>query len=320
MRTLVVAAEGVFRNDVQVADISDWLDKPEAVLWLDVEAPDQDDVALLRDEFHLHPLAIEDAVRSHERPKVESYNNYYLIIFYAVDWAPDAAEITLRSLSLFIGSNYVISVHRGPVREVRDTLERWQRGNTQLSRVGSLIHALLDGVVDNYFPVMDHVADHTEELEDVIFSRFNQSAIQAIFSLKKNLLRMRHVVAPERDVMNTLLRREIPVFGDQDMAYLQDVYDHVVRVTDSVDTYRDLLGSAVESYLSLQSNRLNEIVKVLTIASIVLMSNSVIAGIYGMNFVHMPELAWRYGYPWALGLMAVISLGLVGLFRRLRWI
>jgi len=128
------------------------------------------------------------------------------------------------------------------------------------------------------------------------------------------------VVAPERDVLNHLLRRELPVFTTEDVAYLQDVYDHLVRVTDSVDTYRDLLSNALDSFLSVQSNRLNEVVKVLTIASIVLMSSSLIAGIYGMNFAHMPEIRWPLGYPWALGLMVAVSGSLILFFRWRKWL
>jgi magnesium transporter len=133
-------------------------------------------------------------------------------------------------------------------------------------------------------------------------------------------LHLRRVVAPERDVLNRLLRRELPVFKPEDLAYLQDVYDHIVRVTDSVDTYRDLLSSALDSYLSVQSNNLNQIVKVLTIASIILMSNALVSGIYGMNFQFMPELGWRFGYPFALGLMVIISTVLILYFRRRKWL
>jgi len=134
------------------------------------------------------------------------------------------------------------------------------------------------------------------------------------------LLHLRRVVAPERDVLNRLLRRELPVFKPEDTVYLQDVYDHIVRVTDSIDTYRDLLSSALDSYLSVQSNNLNQIVKVLTIASIILMSNALVSGIYGMNFRFMPELEWKLGYPFALGLMVIISTALILYFRRRKWL
>jgi magnesium transporter len=141
-----------------------------------------------------------------------------------------------------------------------------------------------------------------------------------MFGLKRDLLSLRRVVAPERDVLNVLLRRELPIFRQADIAYLQDVYDHLVRVTDNIDTYRDLLSSALDSYLSLQSNNLNQVVKILTIASIILMADSLIAGIYGMNFAHMPELQWRIGHGFAILVMVVVTAGLIIYFKRKRWL
>ncbi len=183
-----------------------------------------------------------------------------------------------------------------------------------------MAHALLDSIVDDYFPLMDHVADRVEDLEDSIFVHYDEAAIQTMFGLKKDLLHLRRIVAPERDVLNVLLRRQLPVFSSDDVAYLQDVYDHIVRVTDNIDTYRDLLSSALDSFLSLQSNNLNQIVKVLTIASIILMADALVTGFYGQNFQRFPELGWPTGAFWSLGLMAAITLGLVGYFRKRKWL
>ena len=199
-------------------------------------------------------------------------------------------------------------------------MARWKAPDSPLGHeVSALVHALLDALVDSYFPLMDQVADRVEDLEDTIFIQYDESAIQTIFGLKKDLLSLRRVIAPERDVLNVLLRRQLPIFHPEDIAYLQDVYDHIVRVTDSVDTYRDLLSSALDSYLSLQSNNLNQVMKLLTMASIVLMTDALIAGIYGMNFRYMPELGWRLGYGWALLLMALATIGVTLYFRRRKW-
>jgi magnesium transporter len=175
-------------------------------------------------------------------------------------------------------------------------------------------------MVDDYFPLMDQVADRVEELEDSIFTHFDESSIETIFRLKKDLLGMRRIVAPERDVLNVLLRRQLPIFSPEDVAYLQDVYDHIVRVTDSIDTYRDLVSSALDSYLSLQGNRLNQIVKVLTIASIILMANALITGYYGQNFRFFPGLDFALGSFWSLILMAITTLALVIYFKWRKWL
>ncbi len=320
MHTVVVAHDGGFLTGVTTAQISTMLADPNKTVWLDITDADEQDVSVLRDEFGFHPLAIEDATRSHERPKVDAYESYYFVVFYAAEYETKLDNIRTQPVNLFIGSNYLVTVHSAEVREIGDTLSRWRAPNSPMgNRVSALTHDLLDALVDAYFPIMDQVADRVEELEDTIFIHFDQETIQTIFGLKKDLLGLRRVVAPERDVLNVLLRRQIPIFRAKDTFYLQDVYDHIVRVTDSIDTYRDLLSSALDSYLSLQSNNLNAIMKILTMASIVLMTGSLIAGIYGMNFKHMPELDQPWGYPAALGLIAVLGILLVVFFRRRKW-
>ncbi len=317
--TLVCYAGGRFNGDITPSNISETLHEADSVVWLDIRDPNEQDIALLREEFHFHELSLEDAVREQQRPKVEAFEGYYFIVFYAVVY--QEGRIQTQALHLFVGHNFLVSVHRGDFRQIDETVARWRAPNSPLGKtVGALLYALLDAIVDDYFPTMDGLTDRIEELEDAIFEQFDKTSIQTIFGLKRDLLMLRRMLGPERDVVNVLLRREVPVFRAKDLVYLQDLYDHIVRLSDNIDTYRDLLSSALDSYLSLQSNRLNQIVKVLTIASIILMSDALIAGIYGMNFAHMPELGWQFGYPFAIGLMLTISIGLVALFKRLRWI
>lgn len=297
------------------------LNKKDSTFWLDLVNPSDEELAFLGDIFHFHPLAIEDATRPHERPKVDSYPDYYFIVFYTAHYDHTLERVFTLPISIFIGPNYLVSIHSQAIAQIEDTLRRWQVAHGPISnRVGALLYALLDAIVDDYFPVIDAIADRVEILEDRIFSHFDEKAIEQIFALKKDLLGLRKVASPQRDVLNVLLRREQAIFQVEDLVYLQDVYDHIVRVADSIDTYRDLLSSALDSFLSLQSNRLNQIVKVLTIASIILMTDALIAGIYGMNFDHMPELHWALGYPYSLVLMLFVSVGLVLLFRKMRWL
>lgn len=351
MHTLIVLKGRSFKHNLPLTDISDLLAAPNTIVWLDIQNPADADVALLAEEFGFHPLAIEDATRSHERPKVDAYpsaesleeeapeaaaapasveepdeavpasGGYYFVVFYEAAFDPAEDRIVTEAINLFIGANYLVTVHQGDIRHVKETLARWQTPNSPLGNsVAALVHALLDSIVDDYFPLMDRVADRVEDLEDAIFVHYEEESIQTMFGLKRDLLSLRRVVAPERDVLNVLLRRELPIFRPADLAYLQDIYDHLVRVTDNIDTYRDLLSSALDSYLSLQSNNLNQVVKILTIASIILMAASLIAGIYGMNFVHMPELQWRLGHGFAILLMIIVTAGLVIYFKRKRWL
>jgi magnesium transporter len=316
----VCTSKGAFYTGANAKEAELALRNVDETVWLDLAHPNEADIAVLRDDFRFHPLAIEDATRSHQRPKVDSYDKYYFVVFYCIG-IEDNGRVSTSPLYLFIGHNYLVTVHDEPITQIEETVRRWRAPESPLGEtVGALIYALLDALVDDYFPVMDQVAERVEDLEQNIFAEFDEGALQQIFQLKKDLLNVRRVVGPERDVLNVMLRRDIPVFSQADVTYLQDVYDHIVRITDTLDTYRDLLSSALDSFLSVQSNRLNQVVKVLTVTSIVLMSVTLVAGIYGMNFEYIPELHWRYGYLWAIGLMIAISGGLVLLFRRIRWL
>ena len=398
MRSLVVSRHGRFQSNHTADALADIIADPHNLVWLDIQDPTDEDVALLRDQLNFHPLAIEDATRAHERPKVDAYGvpgdsdsdgvpdvmeeplaptaaddfapaagsamqedlpesadgdraedeldemvmlsldtlpdklaedeedgwgrtSYYFVIFHTAVYNPVEDHIETHPVSIFIGSNYLVTVHGGAIRHVTDTLARWRAPRSPLRhRTGALVHALLDSMVDDYFPLMDRVADRVEDLEDTIFIHFDEDSIQTMFRLKKDLLAMRRVVAPERDVLNVLLRRQLPIFEPEDVAYLQDVYDHIVRVTDNIDTYRDLLSSALDSYLSLQSNKLNQIMKTLTVASIILMTAALITGFYGQNFRFFPDLDLRLGSFWSLILIAITTIVSVIYFRRKKWL
>ncbi|MDZ4719378.1 MAG: magnesium/cobalt transporter CorA [Roseiflexaceae bacterium] len=325
-RRIICHSKGQFQVDVDPADISEiighnTIGKTEDFLWLDLADPSEEDIALLSDEFGFHHLSIEDATRHHERPKVEAYDGYYFLVFYEVHFDQQSQQLATSSIGLFIGPNYLVSVHDGDIQIIDETIVRWRKNETVIGwGGGALLYHLLDAIVDGYFPVIDQLADRVEGIEEQIFERFRQSALQEVFKLKRDLLGIRRIVAPERDVLNVLIRREVPVFDQDTIKYLQDVYDHIIRITDSIDTYRDLLSSALDAFLSIQSNQLNQVVKVLTITSIVLMSCSLVAGIYGMNFEFIPELHWAFGYPFALGLMVAISGALILFFKKQEWL
>jgi magnesium transporter len=308
------------RDGLALEHISDVLGQDDTLLWLDVTDPTPDELQVLNEEFAFHPLAMEDATKRHQRPKIDFYDGFLLLVFYEVALVGDRPQT--RELTLFVGTNYLVTVHdTASQATIQETAQRWrEQVSWQGPRtVGVLVHALLDAIVDAYFPVVDDISDRIEDLEEAIFDHVTRGAQQEIFALKKDLLTIRRVLAPERDVLNILVRRDSPIFGEEVATYFQDVYDHILRVTESVDAARDLLSSSLDAFLSVSSNHLNEIVKKLTVSSIILMSVTLIAGIYGMNFAHMPELDWRLGYPFALGLMLLVGSGLLLVFRQLDW-
>jgi len=224
-------------------------------------------------------------------------------------------------IGLFVGRNYLVSIHSGPVTPLADLMARWEKAPTMMREgVGTLLYALIDEVLDDYFPVLDRLDDRLEVVEDSLFTRPDQQSVEDLLSLKRDLLTIRKVAAPTRDVVNALMRHDSPLYGRQAFVLFQDLYDHTARIIDTVDTYRDILSGALDAYLAVASNRMNEVMKVLTSVATILMTLALIAGIYGMNFQHMPELKWRYGYFAVLGVMTVLGLVMAYLFRRKRWL
>lgn len=308
------------RERVPAEGLGERVREAGGLVWVDVTDPTPQEFEVLGREFGYHPLAIEDALRRHERPKIDQYATYIFLIFYTLELR--SGRPVTQEISFFVGQHYVLTVHNGRLAVLEQTAARWAANNDrpEANQVGFLVYAILDAIVDDYFPVVDGIADRIDDLEDQIFSGDGASTQEEIFQLKKDLLGVRRVIAPERDVLNVLVRRDSPVFDESVTVYFQDIYDHLLRVTDSVDTYRDILSSALDANLSMVSYHLNDLVKRLTSFSIILMSVTLVAGIYGMNFVHMPELDWKYGYAYSLGLMLLIAGVLTAVFKKIDWL
>jgi magnesium transporter len=291
------------------------------VVWVDIVDPSEEDFKLLSEEFKFHPLALEDCRTTHQRPKVEEYKGYYFIVLYEVALVGPEKGLELRELNIFLGPNYLVTVHSRPLRTIDTAARLWPEWIDRAEAgSGLLAYLLIDAIVDDYMPLLDGMSERMDDLEDQIFGDFQPEAIQDIFLVKKQLLLLRRSVAPLRDVFNTLLRREQPIFPREVHRYFQDVFDHLIRVTEQIDTLRDLLGATMDAYLSVSGNRMNVVMKRLTSISTILMSVTLIAGIYGMNFERMPELKMRYGYVGALSSMVVIGVAIFLYFRKIRWL
>jgi magnesium transporter len=306
-------------TEVEIDALSDVLGKNEATVWVDVADPTPAEIARLGEEFGFHPLSLEDTLRGGQRPKIEQYDGYQYIAFYGLETV-DGRPVP-HQVSIFLGKHYLVTVHSSALRAIAETAARWRANVASMGGRGAgfLLYSVLDALVDGYFPVLDDVGERAEALEEAIIQ--GQPAQQAeILQLRRDLLIIRRLAGPERDVLNVLIRRDPPMFDRQEIVYFQDVYDHLLRISDSVDIYRDVLSSVLDANLTMVSHTLNVVVKRLTAASIILMSIAVVAGIYGMNFVHMPELDWRFGYPFALGLMATVGLVEFAIFRRIGWL
>jgi magnesium transporter len=202
-RMVVCVSNGQFHSYVDPKEIDELLTKKDTFLWLDLQNPQGHDIELLQEEFKFHRLAIEDAIRHHERPKLEAFDNYYFMVFYALSYD---TRLSGQAIGLFIGANYIVSVHQGEITTIDETIKRWEANAAEFGQdAGALLYALLDAIVDDYFPVIDQLAERVEDIEQQIFERFSEDALQSVFSLKRDLLAVRRVVAPERDVLNVLV-------------------------------------------------------------------------------------------------------------------
>jgi magnesium transporter len=289
-----------------------------AVLWVDVWGPEEADVRLMEEVFGFHPLAIEDTRNQRQRPKAEEYDGHVFLILNPVRCGVEGAEF--RELDVFVGSNYVVTVHPGEepvVEEARRRLDRHAPATP-----GHVVHALLDVVVDGYFPLLDAVGEALEELEETVLARPGPEALSSLMRLKRTLLEARRVVGPQRDVLHLLTRADLPYLSAEELRYpMRDVYDHLLRVTDMLDTYREILTGTLDVYLSAVSNRLNQVVNRLTALTVVIGVLAVVTGFYGMNFERTwPPFEAAWGVPFILGLMAGAVGALLLGFRRTGWL
>ena len=309
-------------TDVSMDDIHDCLQKKDGVVWIDASDPSLQEIDELGKLFQFHPLSIEDAHKRHQRPKIDQYDTYFFIVFYAMSIVDHSVET--EEIAVFVGKQYVVTMHQLPLAVLSDVQQRWTRNSVSANggaeSSGILLYSILDAIVDAYFPIIDYFGDELERLEEDIFATDDLDAQRKIFLMKRNLLSMRKLLGPERDVMNVLVRRDTPIFEITTVVYMQDVYDHILRVSDALDTYRDIVTGALDAYLSMTSNRLNIVMKRMTASSIILMTVTIVASIYGMNFTHMPELDWRLGYPMALGIMAFAAGTLIYLFKKIDYL
>ncbi len=287
--------------------------------WAHVVAHDLEETSrFLIEEFGLHPLEVEDALNSMERPHLQERDHMLFLVASEVVRTDEKAEFI--DLGIFVFPRLLLTVSTRPSPTVATWMGRWQKQAVKFrGEVSYLVHALLDAVVDDYFPALDVLEEEMDTLEEAVFEG-RRTRIEDILAMKRRLLRARQRLGPMRDVLNALLRRDIPLVPEEAQPYFQDVYDHTLRLLESIDLSRDVVATLLDAQVALIGNRTNEVMRVLTVISAVLMSAALVAGVYGMNFKFMPELDQAYGYPLSLGLMGAIAMLELWLFRRKRWL
>ncbi len=327
IRILAYGPEEVVEQEItEPGRVRDFLNK-WPVLWLDVEGlGDVETIRTLGEVFGLHRLALEDVLSVHQRPKIEQYGEYYFIVTRMVRLGE---HLETEQLSLFLGKNFILTFQEGRPGDYLNLIReriRQKGGRIREAGLDYLAYALLDAIVDCYFPILEEYGERLEAFEDEILTRPYGDTVARIHEIKRNLLTLRRAIWPQRETFNTLLRDELPLVTSETRLYLRDCYDHVTQLIDLIETYRELGADLIDVYLSSISNRTNEIMRVLTVISTIFIPLTFIAGVYGMNFNssaspwNMPELNWFWGYPLSLALMAAVALGQLIFFRRRGWL
>lgn len=293
------------------------------ISWINVSGLQQIDmVARMGEVFELHSLVLEDILNTDQRPKVEDYEKYLYIVFKHLTYNEETADIGYEQISLILGVDFLISFMEGDNEILRNLRERLQSGRGRIRRMGPdyLAYCIMDLAVDGYFAVLEKTGERLEILEEALLNPAATHSPREIQRLKRRLLTMRRSVWPMREVVVKLDRRESGLLRPGTEYFLRDLYDHTVQVVDTLETFRDMLAGLMEVYLSSVSNRLNQVMKTLTVITTIFMPLSFLAGIYGMNFRHMPELEMLYGYPALLGGMGAIAGSMLYFFRKRNWL
>jgi magnesium transporter len=314
-----VYEEGRRLADIALEDISDHVDHPERFVWVALRDATDDELELMRVEFGLHELAVEDARHGHQRPKIEEYGAALFVVLQMVEWPGD--DLLTGEVAIFVGPRYIVTVRRGAQHGFSEVRRRCEQ-EPELLRHGPayVLYALMDTVVDRYFPVLDRITQEIETIEERIFSGSTSRAqIEALYTLKRKLLILDHATGPLLEVASKLHGGRVPPICAGLHDYFRDVYDHLLRLKQSLDNLRDMVATAASLNLSLITISDSEVTKRLAAYAALVAVPTMVAGIYGMNFAHMPELQWRWGYPAALASMVVIDLYLVYRFRQAKW-
>ena len=297
---------------------------PAQVVWLDLDVSDPRQAAILSEVFHFHPLAIEDACNPKSRVKVDEYPSFLIVVIRVVAFlesTPDPYDLETANLTIFLTKNAIVTAHTERLPIVR-SLVGTLRANPDLLAGGSarVAHFIMDGAVDAYFPILDKLDEFVDELEQRIFGEFDEALLQEIFKVKRLVIALRRYLAPQREVLSQLTMRPSQFLPSDAQLYFRDVYDHMLRIMDTLDSYRDQLSSTLDSYLTQFSNRLGHVSKGLAVVGALSVPFVVIAGVYGMNFEHIPFASYPYGFEIMVGVQVAVGLILLAGLQRRGWL
>jgi magnesium transporter len=293
------------------------------ITWINIDGlHDVEVLEKIGRHYNIHSLIIEDILTTDQRPKIEILDNYIFIVMKLLTYVDIRKEIDIEQVSMILGKNFVMTFQEKEGDELNPVRERLKSGQGRLRKGGCdyLAYAIMDIIIDNYFLVLEKFGEDIEKLEEKVILNQSPNIAHEIQKLRREMIFLRKSIWPLREVVNNLIRSENPLIHEANLPYFRDLYDHTIQIIDTVETYRDLISGILDIFLSSISNRMNEIMKVLTIISTIFIPLTFVAGIYGMNFTNMPELKWSFGYPFVLILMFLIFCGMFFYFRKKKWL
>ena len=321
IQSYYLTPEGNLQTDLSRPKIQEAFSSQKGLLWVDFSEITEDEGQFLEQDLGFHHLAVEDCVSTEiHSPKIDNFDDYLFVVVHGINHAIESDSVETAELALFIGKNYLISNHNYPLYSISAVQQKINENDRLMRRsVDFLAHALVDTLIDNVIPTVDRMTDFAEEIEEEVIHRPQQSVLDAIMKLKRAGLKVHRVMAPQRDVLNRLSRGEFAIIKKDSQIFFRDIYDHVVRIEDLVQSLLDRSDNALATYLSSVANRQNETMRVLSIVATIFMPLTLLVGIYGMNFHYMPELTWHWGYFMVLGIIGFVILILVWRFWASGW-
>jgi magnesium transporter len=313
---------GEIQRDLTTDEVKRAFDSGEGLLWVDIDGPSEEDNHLLERAFNFHHLAIEDAVsQEYHPPKIDNFEGYLFMIVHGINYMAESDVVDTAEVALFLGSHFVVSVHNVPFYSIQTVSSQVEDNGRPMKRGADfLVHALIDGLIDNILPTIDRMNEVADEIEEEAIRIPQQATLEAIMKLKRSILRIHRTMSPQREVLNRLSRGEFPLINREAEIFYRDVYDHLVRNEDINGTLRERCDNILTTYLSSIANRQNETMRVLSIVATIFLPLTLLAGIYGMNFENMPELSLPWGYYAVVGFIGVAILGLFWWFWAKNWI
>lgn len=317
IRMFAIGKDGQFKTDIALTDVQ--LDQYEWI-WADFSEPTDEEAKLLDTYFHFHPLAIEDCLHVLQRPKVDYYEDVSFFVLHALD----QERLTVQEVDLFLSHRFLVTYHKAPLEELDQAWERViehirKRNKVWTRSTLGAVYTVMDKLVDQYFPCLFKIEDELAELENRSRSESVEELMEQVFELRSRLLKLRHTIVPMRDLLYRVVNSEHIQGEGGYKAFFSDIYDHLLKLSDMIDANREMTADLRDSYISLNSNRMNNIMKTLTVITTIFMPLTLIAGIYGMNFAYMPELQWKYGYFAILACMIFLGAGMMYWFSRRGW-